>query len=80
MSILQNGFPSLEEIRAANGWPSEERFAKGPVAIAECVQEIPCNPCEAACPMHAITFPFLPKSTKEKGASPEAKEKDRMLQ
>ena len=53
-SILQNGFPSLEEIRAANGWPSEERFAKGPVAIAECVQEIPCNPCEAACPSHAI--------------------------
>ncbi|MDO4545548.1 MAG: (2Fe-2S)-binding protein [Bacillota bacterium] len=35
-------------------YPSEERMAKGPVAIAECNQEIPCNPCEAACKFHAI--------------------------
>jgi len=27
----------------------------GPVAFIECVQEIPCNPCEAACPFGAIT-------------------------
>lgn len=53
-NISRNGFPSLEEIRHANGWPSQERFAKGPVAIVECVQEIPCNPCETACPMGTI--------------------------
>ena len=52
--IIYDGYPSREEIVTANGWPSEERFAKGPIAIAECVQEIPCNPCEAACPFHAI--------------------------
>lgn len=52
--LIYDGYPSREEIVSANGWPSEERFARGPVAIAECVQEIPCNPCEAACPFHAI--------------------------
>ena len=55
MAILTDGYPSIEEIRAATGWPDEKRFAAGPVAIIECVQKIPCNPCEAACPAHAIT-------------------------
>lgn len=52
--VLYDGYPSMEEIIEANGWPTESRFKKGPVAIIECVQEIPCNPCEAACPFHAI--------------------------
>jgi len=52
--ILTDGYPSIEEIREANGWPAEDRFSKGPVAILECVQEIPCNPCEDACPFGAI--------------------------
>jgi len=52
--ILTDGYPSMDEIQAANGWPSEDRFQKGPVAILECVQEIPCNPCEDACPFGAI--------------------------
>lgn len=52
--LIYDGYPSLEEIKARNGWPTEERFAKGPVAILECVQEIPCNPCEGACPFGAI--------------------------
>ncbi|MDK2786877.1 MAG: hypothetical protein PWP07_102 [Epulopiscium sp.] len=34
--------------------PSKERLLKGAVAIVECTQEIPCNPCEASCPRHAI--------------------------
>lgn len=53
--VIYDGYPTMEEIKAANSWPTEERFAQGPVAIAECVQEIPCNPCEGACPFHAIT-------------------------
>lgn len=68
--VLINGYPSLEEIKRANGWPTPERFAKGPVAVIECVQEIPCNPCEGACPFHAITvgepitnFPRLDRET-----------------
>jgi Fe-S-cluster-containing hydrogenase component 2/bacterioferritin-associated ferredoxin len=35
--------------------PAEERLKKGPVAVIECVQEIPCNPCEKACPFGAIS-------------------------
>lgn len=54
-SILNNGYPSMEELKACNGYPSEERFKRGPVAVIECVQEIPCNPCEAACKFGAIT-------------------------
>jgi Fe-S-cluster-containing hydrogenase component 2 len=35
--------------------PSEKQFQKG-VAILECVQEIPCNPCVESCPVHAISM------------------------
>lgn len=52
--ISIDGYPSMREIQTANGWPTEERFRKGPVAILECVQQIPCNPCEGACPFGAI--------------------------
>lgn len=52
--IRKKGYPSIDEIRKYNGWPTPERFARGPVAIVECVQEIPCNPCEEACPVGAI--------------------------
>lgn len=52
--IIYDGYPSMDEIKEANGWPDEECFAKGPVAVVECVQQIPCNPCESACPLHAI--------------------------
>jgi Fe-S-cluster-containing hydrogenase component 2/bacterioferritin-associated ferredoxin len=52
--VAFDGFPSLKEIKDMNGWPDEARFARGPVAIIECVQEIPCNPCEKSCPYGAI--------------------------
>lgn len=35
--------------------PSEEYLKKG-VAIIECVQEIPCNPCVDVCPVQAISM------------------------
>ena len=35
--------------------PSEKQLEKG-VAFIECVQEIPCNPCVDACPVHAISM------------------------
>ena len=38
-----------------NDMPSAERFAKGPIALFECVEQIPCNPCADACPRSAIT-------------------------
>ena len=34
--------------------PSEKQLEKG-VAILECVQEIPCNPCVDSCPVNAIS-------------------------
>lgn len=52
--VRVRGYPSLDEVRGAPGYPSPERMAKGPVAVIECLQEIPCNPCEAACPKGAI--------------------------
>jgi Fe-S-cluster-containing hydrogenase component 2 len=35
--------------------PSEAQLERG-VAFIECVQEIPCNPCVDACPVHAISM------------------------
>ena len=38
--------------------PSDKQLNKG-VAITECIQKIPCNPCVDSCPFHAITImPF----------------------
>ena len=53
--VQYTGFVSLEELERSSGCPSRERLEKGPVAVIECVQEIPCNPCEAACPFGAIS-------------------------
>lgn len=35
--------------------PSDKQLNKG-VAITECIQKIPCNPCVDSCPFHAITM------------------------
>jgi Fe-S-cluster-containing hydrogenase component 2 len=35
--------------------PSEEQLRKG-VAITECIQRIPCNPCVDSCPVNAISM------------------------
>ena len=37
------------------GVPSLERMRRGPVAVIECIEEIPCNPCETGCPHGAVT-------------------------
>lgn len=34
--------------------PPKERLAKGPVAVFECFQRIPCNPCQTSCVRGAI--------------------------
>ena len=54
-SVAITGIPSPEELAACPGVPSQERMKKGRVAVIECVQEIPCNPCEEACKFGAIT-------------------------
>ena len=50
-----DGIPTQEDL--AKVFPSEKRLAQGPVAIVECFQEIPCNPCVKACKQGAITMP-----------------------
>jgi thioredoxin reductase/Fe-S-cluster-containing hydrogenase component 2 len=38
------------------GYPSEKRIKEKTVAIIECGQEIPCNPCVEICPTQAIVM------------------------
>ncbi|MCD6330985.1 MAG: 4Fe-4S binding protein [Thermoplasmata archaeon] len=45
------GIVELEDLRL----PTEEQLKKS-VAIIECIQEIPCNPCVDACPFNAISM------------------------
>lgn len=52
--LLSTGIPSEAELVASPGYPQPEDLARGPIAVIECLQEIPCNPCEAACPRGAI--------------------------
>lgn len=53
--LIKTGVISEEEFKRCKGLPSEERIKKGPVAFLECIQDIPCNPCELACKYGAIT-------------------------
>ncbi len=50
--LIRDGIPTPEDLLTVT--PSQERLAKGPVAIAECFQQIPCNPCTTACYRKAI--------------------------
>jgi len=47
----KTGVLSLKDLQT----PSQKQLEKG-VAILECVQEIPCNPCVDSCPVHAISM------------------------
>lgn len=50
-----SGVIPLSEFKKHPSYPSEERFKKGPIAIIECVEEIPCNPCQTVCNRSVIT-------------------------
>ncbi len=52
----ETGVISVEELRKLGLMPPEERLAKGPVAIPECPEEIPCNICVVSCPNGAISI------------------------
>jgi len=59
----------MEELEKSSGFPSRKRVLEGPVAVIECVQEIPCDVCGSACPYGAIEVAHirgLPKLMGEK--------------
>lgn len=66
--LSKTGIPTQEDLSGV--FPSLERLQQGPVAIFECYQNIPCNPCFTACKLGAIE-PFadindMPKLLEEK--------------
>lgn len=52
------GSPSLDELRKTQAFPDKEIYMKGPVAFVECIEEIPCNPCQTACKRGAINVGY----------------------
>ncbi len=50
--LKSTGIPTKQDLETVI--PSKERLAKGPVAIIECFQKIPCNPCYTSCKRGAI--------------------------
>jgi len=51
--VRKRGYLEYEDI-PPEIFPSEEKMKKGPFPIIECIEEIPCNPCETSCPKGAI--------------------------
>jgi len=49
------GYLTYDVLKKKIGLPSRERLAKGPVAIIECTEDIPCDPCVEACKLGAIS-------------------------
>lgn len=54
LGLKISGAPSLEELHGSACYqlPSEDRRALA--AVIECIEGIPCNPCQTACPQGAI--------------------------
>ncbi|MEM4717698.1 MAG: 4Fe-4S binding protein [Desulfurococcaceae archaeon] len=48
------GYIKIEELEKLKQLPSRGRMLRGPVAILECPEQIPCNICVEACPVNAI--------------------------
>ncbi len=54
LEFKERGYVTLEELEALGLLPPKERLEKGPVAILECPEQIPCNICVDSCPQGAI--------------------------
>jgi len=53
--LINTGVPTKDDLKSTV--PTPERLARGAVAVVECFQEIPCNPCVKACNRGAISMP-----------------------
>ncbi len=54
LSAVQRGYNTREELEQLNVLPPEEKVREKRVAIIECTEEIPCNPCAVVCRVDAI--------------------------
>lgn len=54
--ILHTGVPTEAELKHAPGIPVSAEIRPGGTAWIECLQTIACNPCEANCPVGAISI------------------------
>ena len=54
--LAKDGFLDLEEVMDIPGFPGIEVLNNKKCVVIECKQNIPSNPCESACPHHAISI------------------------
>ncbi len=54
LRVAARGVFQPSDLKSLPGVPTEERMEKGPVAVIECGQAIPCNPCETNCHLGAV--------------------------
>jgi Fe-S-cluster-containing hydrogenase component 2 len=55
LKAVQRGYNTKEELQELNALPPEEIVTTKRVAIIECTEEIPCNPCAFVCRVDAIS-------------------------
>ena len=54
LNALQRGYHRKDELEELGVLPPEETVKEKRVALIECVEEIPCNPCAFVCKLDAI--------------------------
>jgi Fe-S-cluster-containing hydrogenase component 2 len=54
LNALQRGFHRRDELEELDVLPPEDTVKEKRVALIECVEEIPCNPCAVVCRLDAI--------------------------
>lgn len=53
-NYLQRGYNTREELEERGVFPPEEILKSKRVAVIECIEDIPCNPCVEACRFDGI--------------------------
>ncbi len=51
---LHRGYYKTEELKQLGVFPPEGIMKKNRIAVIECMEEMPCNPCAYICPVKAI--------------------------